>query len=126
MGIDMDGRSFRTPHQMIGRAVASLALAVIMMGLQGSWPAQTQAANGQKAAEGRIEHTQCCLYLADEGADLGVDEGMPDTEDYKERDNKFTAEIHSLTIELKETKTANTDEMKQAMQEAAKRKTLSD
>lgn len=43
--------------------------------------------NGQKVAEGRIEHTQCCGYSADEGADVGMDEATPVTEDYKERDN---------------------------------------
>ncbi|CAI4032098.1 Sulfatase precursor [Nitrospira tepida] len=82
--------------------------------------------NGQKAAEGRIEHTQCCGYSADEGADVGVDEGTPVTEDYKERDNQFTGKIHSITIEVKETKTADTNEMKQALHETARRKTLSD
>lgn len=43
--------------------------------------------NGQKVAEGRIEHTQCCGYSADEGADVGMDEATPVTEDYKERNN---------------------------------------
>ncbi len=62
--------------------------------------------NGGKVAEGRIEQTQCCAFSADEGADVGVDEGTPVTEDYKERDNKFTGKIHSVTIDLKEMKAA--------------------
>ena len=33
------------------------------------------------------------IFSADEGADVGVDEGTPVTEDYKERDNKFTGKI---------------------------------
>lgn len=82
--------------------------------------------NGEKVADGRIEHTQCCVYSADEGADVGVDEGTPVTEDYKERDNMFTGKIHSVTIELQEAKTAGLDEVKQAEHEAAKRKTLTD
>src|SRR4029077_989693 len=49
--------------------------------------------NGQKVAEGRIEHTQCCAFSADEGADVGMDDGTPVTEDYKEHDNKFTGRI---------------------------------
>ena len=82
--------------------------------------------NGNKVAEGHIEHTQCCVFSADEGADVGTDDGTPVTEDYKDRDNKFTGKIHRVTIDLKETKTAGGDEMKQAMREAAKRKTLAE
>ena len=63
--------------------------------------------NGQKVAEGRIEHTQCCFFSADEGADVGVDEGTPVTEDYKEGNNKFTGTINKVTIDLKEMKAAN-------------------
>ncbi|MDF0666083.1 MAG: arylsulfatase [Nitrospira sp.] len=82
--------------------------------------------NGDKVADGRIEHTQCCVYSADEGADVGVDEGTPVTEDYKARDNKFTGKIHKVTIELKELKTAGGGGIDRAMHEASKRKTLSD
>lgn len=82
--------------------------------------------NGQKVAEGRIERTQCCVFSADEGADVGVDEGTPVTEAYKEGDNKFTGKIHSVTIELKKTKTAANDELQQALHESAMRKAISD
>jgi arylsulfatase len=82
--------------------------------------------NGGKVAEGRIDQTQCCVFSADEGTDVGMDEGTPVTEDYKERDNKFTGKIHSITIELKEAKIASEEDVKQAMREASKRKTLSD
>ena len=57
--------------------------------------------NGQKVAEGRIEHTQCCAFSADEGADVGMDGGTPVTEAYKERDNKFTGKIDKVTVALK-------------------------
>ena len=38
--------------------------------------------NGKKVATGRIDHTQCCAFSADEGADVGADEGTPVTEAY--------------------------------------------
>jgi arylsulfatase len=82
--------------------------------------------NGQKVAEGRIEHTQCCGFSADEGADVGVDEGTPVTEDYKEHDNKFTGKINSVTIDLKEIKAANAEAEQQAVHEAHVRKQLAD
>ncbi len=86
----------------------------------------TLTVNGQKVAEGRIEHTQCCIFSADEGADVGTDDGTPVTEDYKEGNNKFTGKIHSVTIELKEMKTAGNGAMNHAMHEPSKRKTLSE
>jgi arylsulfatase A-like enzyme len=82
--------------------------------------------NGQKVAEGRIEHTQCCFFSADEGADVGVDEATPVTEDYKEGDNKFTGKINSVTIDLKEMKAANAEVERQAVREAHVRKQLAD
>ena len=82
--------------------------------------------DGQKVAEGRIERTQCCLFSGDEGADVGVDEGTPVTEDYKDRDNKFTGKIHSVTIDLSEMKTARTEVDQQALRDATVRKTLAE
>jgi arylsulfatase len=57
--------------------------------------------NGKKAAEGKIDRTQGLAFSADEGADVGVDAGTPVTDDYKERDNKFTGKIARVTVELK-------------------------
>jgi arylsulfatase len=82
--------------------------------------------NGQKVAEGRIEHTQCCFFSADEGADVGVDEGTPVTEDYKEGNNKFTGTINKVTIELKEVKAASAEEDQLVTREAHVRKQLAD
>jgi arylsulfatase len=82
--------------------------------------------NGQKVAEGRIEHTQCCIFSADEGADVGADDGTPVTEDYKEGNNKFTGKINSVTIDLKEMKSASTEAEQQAVHEAHARKRLTD
>jgi arylsulfatase len=57
--------------------------------------------NGEKVAEGRIDRTQFAVFSADEGVDVGLDGETPVTNDYKERDNKFTGRIHKVTIELK-------------------------
>ena len=57
--------------------------------------------NGEKVAEGRIGNTNAYIFSADEAADVGVDEATPVTDDYKERDNKFTGTIHKVTVELK-------------------------
>jgi hypothetical protein len=82
--------------------------------------------NGQKVAEGRIEHTQCCFFSADEGADVGMDEATPVTEDYKEGDNKFTGAIYKVMIELTAMKAASPEEEQQAVREAHVRKQLAD
>ena len=57
--------------------------------------------NGEKVAEGRIDRTQGYAFSADEGADVGLDGETPVTDDYKQRDNKFTGKIHQVTVELK-------------------------
>ena len=62
----------------------------------------------------------------DDSADVGMDEGTPVTEDYKERDNKFTGKIHSVTIDLKEMKAANAEAEQQAVREAHARRTVAE
>jgi len=56
--------------------------------------------NGKSVATARIEHTQCCVYSADEGADVGEDDETNVTNDYRENDNKFTGRIDKVTIAL--------------------------
>lgn len=56
--------------------------------------------NGKKVAEGRIDRTQGMVFSADEGADVGMDGETPVTDDYKERDNKFTGKIKKVVIEV--------------------------
>ena len=82
--------------------------------------------NGEKVVEGRIYHTQCCIFSADEGADVGTDDGTPVTEDYKEGNNKFTGTIQRVTIELKEMKAANAEVEQHVVSEAHTRKQLAD
>jgi len=81
--------------------------------------------NGQNVATGRIDRTQCCAFSADEGADVGADEGTPVTDAYKVP-FKFTGKIAKVTIDLKEMKTADRDEAEQANKLAALKKGLSD
>jgi arylsulfatase len=79
----------------------------------------TLLVNGKKVAEGRIEQTQCCAFSADEGADVGADEGTPVSEAYTVPFT-FTGKIATVTIELKEMKTADHDETEQVHREAAR------
>ena len=81
--------------------------------------------NGKNVATGRIEQTQCCAFSADEGADVGADEGTPVTEAYKVP-FKFTGKIDKVTIDLKEMKTADKKEADTARKEAGVKKALSD
>ena len=85
----------------------------------------TLLVNGKKVAEGRIDKTQCCAFSADEGADVGADEGTPVTEAYKVP-FKFTGKIAKVTIELKEMKKADRDEAEEARKLATLKKGLSD
>jgi len=81
--------------------------------------------NGKKVATGRIEKTQFAIFSADEGADVGADEGTPVTEAYKVP-FKFTGKIDKVTIDLKEMKTADKEKAETARKEAGMKKALSD
>ena len=81
--------------------------------------------NGKNVATGRIERTQCCAYSADEGADVGADEGTPVTEAYKVP-FKFTGKVASVTIELKEMKKTDRDDAAQSHKAAVLKRGLSD
>jgi arylsulfatase len=58
--------------------------------------------NGSKVAQGRIERTQCCIFSADETADVGIDLGTPVVETIgSEEASQFTGKINKVTIEVK-------------------------
>jgi len=58
--------------------------------------------NGEKAAEGRIEHTQPSVFSADETADVGIDLGTPVVEAIgAEKKSRFNGSIGKVTIEVK-------------------------
>jgi arylsulfatase A-like enzyme len=81
--------------------------------------------NGKNVATGRIDQTQCCAFSADEGADVGSDEGTPVTEDYQVP-FKFTGKIDKVTIDLKEMTQSAAIETGKARQEAVLKRALSD
>ena len=81
--------------------------------------------NGKSVATGRIDQTQCCAFSADEGADVGADEGTPVTEDYQVP-FKFTGKIDKVTIDLKEMTQSAAIETGKARQEAVLKRALSD
>ena len=57
---------------------------------------------------------------------MGADEATPVTDDYKERDNKFTGKIGKVTIEYKETKAAEHEQADHARKVATAKKALAD
>jgi arylsulfatase len=83
-----------------GKATIRLDFAYDGGGL-GKGATATLSVNGQKAAEGRIDHTVPLAFSGDEGTDVGVDEATNVTDAYKEGDNRFTGKIHKVTIEVK-------------------------
>ncbi len=81
--------------------------------------------DGMNVASGRIERTQCCAFSVDEGADVGADGETPVTEAYSSP-FKFTGKINEITIELKELKKTESDDVESARKEATVKKGLSD
>ena len=81
--------------------------------------------NGKSVATGRIDRTQCCAFSADEGADVGADEGTPVIEAYKVP-FKFTGKIAKVTIDLKDEKRTDNDPAERAHREAILKKALAD
>jgi arylsulfatase len=59
--------------------------------------------NDEKVAEGRLEHTQCCVFSADETADVGIDLGTPVVETIgSEARSRFSGRISKVTIEVRD------------------------
>jgi len=58
--------------------------------------------DGQKVAEGKIPKMQPFIYSADEGVDVGVDNETNVSNDYPERENKFTGKIKKVTVAIGE------------------------
>jgi hypothetical protein len=85
----------------------------------------TLSVNGKSVATAKIDQTQCCAFSADEGADVGADEGTPVTEAYQVP-FKFTGKIDKVTIDLKETTPAVAEQTKKSRSEAALKKAISD
>jgi len=82
-----------------GRATIRLEFAYDGGGL-GKGGTATILVDGKQVASGRIEKTQQGAFSADEGADVGADEGTPVVESYGVP-FKFTGRIEKITIDLK-------------------------
>jgi arylsulfatase len=62
----------------------------------------TLLVNGQKVADGRIEHTQAGIFSADETADVGIDLGTPVVEAIgAEAKSRFTGRIPSVSVQVR-------------------------
>ena len=67
----------------------------------------TITVNGKKVASGRIERTQCCIFSADEGVDVGEDGETAVSNDYPQHDNAFTGTLKQVKVELIAPSTTN-------------------
>jgi len=70
-------------------------------GAPGSGGLSRLSVDGTPVGEARVPRTMPFVYSADEGVDVGTDNETPVTEEYKERDNKFTGRIHQVVVEVK-------------------------
>jgi hypothetical protein len=74
--------------------------------------------NGKEVASGRIENTEANLFSADEGTDVGLDEGTAVSASYS-IPFKFTGKIHRVTVDLKPMPAATAIEAEKARKQAA-------
>lgn len=83
--------------------------------------------NGQQVAQGRIEHTQCCIFSADETADVGIDLGTPVVEAIgAEHASQFTGKINKVTIEVQPVQQAESELENRRRTLLAQKKAMSD
>jgi arylsulfatase A-like enzyme len=86
----------------------------------------TLLAGGRKVGEGRIARTEPFGFSAEDGTDVGVDEGTPVVEDYQPRSGRFTGRIEKVVVEVKEMGPFERTEARKAAAEGARRKAESD
>jgi arylsulfatase len=65
--------------------------------------------NGKQVATGKVDRTQANVFSADEGADVGLDEGTAVSSTYS-IPFRFTGKIHKVTIDVKPMTTADLGE----------------
>jgi arylsulfatase len=70
-------------------------------GKPGSGGESRLSVDGKRQDEARVKQTMPFAFSGDEGVDVGKDDETPVTDDYKERDNRFTGKIEKVTVELK-------------------------
>jgi hypothetical protein len=71
-------------------------------GGRGKGGTATVSVNGKKVAERRIAQTNATMFSMDEGADVGMDEDTPVTEEYVAGlKSRFTGKIDKVTLDVK-------------------------
>jgi hypothetical protein len=80
--------------------------------------------DGKQVATGRIDSTQANAFSADEGADVGSDDGTAVTTAYGGA-SEFTGKIKRVTVELKPMSKADATEAEKAQKQAAMKAALS-
>jgi arylsulfatase len=70
-------------------------------GAPGSGGVSRLSIDGAPVGETRVPRTMPFVYSGDEGVDVGRDDETPVSDEYAERDNAFTGEIHAVTVELR-------------------------
>jgi arylsulfatase A-like enzyme len=66
---------------------------------RGKGGTSTLLINGRKVGSGRVERTQANIFSADDGADVGVDEGTRVSTAYEESGNAFTGRIEKVVVQ---------------------------
>jgi len=92
----------------------------------GKGGAVTLSVNAEKVGEGRIARTQSIVFSAEDGADVGVDEGTPVIEDYDPQSSRFTGTIRKVVVEVKEMGPFEKAEMKKAAAEGTRKSAEAD
>jgi arylsulfatase A-like enzyme len=74
--------------------------------------------NGKQVGSGRVEKTEPNIFSADEGTDVGLDEGTAVSRNYS-IPFKFTGKINKVTVDLKPMTTAEAVDAEKARRQAA-------
>jgi arylsulfatase len=56
--------------------------------------------DGKKVGEGKVAATAAMIYSADDGCDVGVDNGSPVSPDYGPRGNEFTGKVKGVQLAI--------------------------
>ena len=77
---------------------------VMSFGYDGGGPARggdiTLSVDGVAVAEGRLERTVPLVFSLDESCDVGLDGGLPVSDDYRSESSGFTGTVRTVLIEL--------------------------
>jgi hypothetical protein len=58
--------------------------------------------DGKKVGEGKVAATAAMVFSADDGCDVGVDNGSPVSPDYGSRGNEFTGQVKGVQLAIAE------------------------